>query len=66
MNKYLVIYKVIKSDYDYENGKNLYEEEILNDIFENDKCNEDLLKKIYHSRNVYEDIIILNIIQLES
>ena len=58
MNKYLVVYKVI-----YNN----YEEKILNDIFENDKLNEELFEKVYnHHRYEYEVVCILNIIKLDN
>lgn len=59
MNKYLVIYKVTYID--FVNGNS---EEILNDIIESEKLNEDLFNKIYN--RYYDEIVcILNVIKLD-
>ena len=66
MNKYLVIYKLIRSHYDYEEHKNIYDETIENDIMLSAKCDENFLKKIYENHScIDEETIILNIIKLD-
>lgn len=59
MNKYLVIYKVTYID--FVNGNS---EEILNEIIESEKLNEDLFNKIYN-RYFNKIVCILNVIKLD-